>query len=337
LLASILEHNLETDMNRQYLLTRIVTLVMTLAAAAPAFAQSELRKFPSKQVRIVVPFAAGGVTDLLGRLVADQLQKRWGGQPVIVENRPGGGSIIGTDVVAKSEPDGHTLLLSGGPLSTFKVLFKQAPFDVQRDLAPITQMVQTRYILYVNSAVPATTLKEFIAYAKANPGKMNFGSIGPGGVLLAHEQFKKLAGVDLVQVAYKGVLPPSAIINNEVQMYLSGSLLPDPGGRLRQLAVTGETRLPLAPNVPTFREAGLPEFRATNWQGFMTRAGTPAPVIAKLNEDLVAVIRLPEIRERIVAAGAEVVTSTPKELAAKIAREMKDWEEVARFANIKPE
>jgi tripartite-type tricarboxylate transporter receptor subunit TctC len=310
--------------------------VVLAGIASSAFAQT----FPSKQVQIIIPFAAGGVTDLLGRLVAEQLQKQWGGEPVIVENRPGAGSIIGTEAVAKAKPDGHTLLLSGQPLSTFKVLFKQTPFDVLKDLAPLTQMTRTRYILYTSGAVPARSLKELIEYAKANPAKLNHGGIGPGGVMLAHEQFKRIAGVNIVQVPYKGAFPVSALLTNEVQMYLSGSLFPQTevdGGRLKILAVTGKTRLPHIPSVPTFGEAGLPQFEAYNWQGWMTRAGTPPAIVTKLNEALVAGIRAPQVRERIVANGTEVVTSTPAELRALIERESKEFEEIARFAGIKPE
>jgi len=311
---------------------------IALPFADPAAAQP-VTAFPRKQVRIVVPFGAGGATDIIARIIADQLQKRWNGPPVVVDNRPGGGSIIGTDIVAKSEPDGHTLLLSGGPLSTFKVLFKQTPFDVQRDLAPLTQIVRTRYILYVNGAVPARTLGEFIAYAKAHPGKLNYGSIGPGGVMLAHEYFKKLAGVFMVQVPYRGMMPVSALLSGEVHMYLSGALMPEQevaGGRLRALAVVGNSRLAQLPHVPTFAEAGMPQFNVDNWQGFLTRAGTPAPVLARLNEDLVAVVRSPEVRARIAASGAELVTGTPAELAALIERETKLWQEVAHFASLEP-
>ena len=295
--------------------------------------------FPAKPTRVVIPFAAGGTTDIVGRALADKLAPRMG-QPVIVENRPGAGSLIGTDVVAKAAPDGYTLLMSGGPLATFKLLFKSVPFDVKRDLAPVTQITRTSYIVMINGGLPAKNLGEFITYAKANPGKLNFGSIGPGGVYQAHELFKKLTDINMVAIPYKGAMPVNALPSNEIQFYMDGSLVQKPNidaGKVRALAVVANRRLAALPDVPTIAEAGLPNFTPSNWQGFMITAGSPKDVIAKWNAEIVAVAAMPDFRQRVTALGTEVVTNSPEELGRMIDAEMTQWAEVARFANVQPE
>ena len=281
--------------------------------------------YPTKPIRIVVPYPAGGGLDLIARAVGNQLTQRWG-QSVVVENKPGSGTIVAAEGVARSAPDGHTLLLTTDSTITINPhLYARLPYDPVKDFAPITQLVFLNQLLLANPAVPAGNLKELIAYAKANPNKLNYASYGSGSQPnLAMEMLKSQAGIEVVHVPYKGI--PQAVpaaIAGEVQLTFSGaasSIAHIRGARLKPLAIGGRSRLKLLPDVPTFAEQGFPEIPSNAWFGLFAPAGTPREVIAKLHGEITRMLKEPEFNQReVVAKGYELVASTPEEFAAFLA------------------
>jgi len=291
--------------------------------------------YPSRPIRFVVAFPPGGGTDIIARSIAQKLSERVS-QQVLVDNRPGAGGNIGTDIVAKSTPDGYTMLMgSAGPLAINASLFKSMPFDPQHDLAPVTLAASTPNVLVVNPSLNVATVGELVALAKKNPGKINFASSGFGTpAQLAGELFNSMAGVKLVHVPYKGASPALAdLLGGQVQVMFSTMppALPHvKDGKLRALAVTSLKRSPAAPDLPTLDEAGLPGFEAITWHGVVLPAGAPAEVIGKLNREIVAILHLPDVVERLSAQGAEPVGSTPEEFAAYIRSETAKWAKVVR-------
>ena len=276
--------------------------VAALLPAGPAQAQA----YPTRAVKMVVPFPPGGSLDIAGRLIAQKLTDAWG-QPVVVENKPGAGGNIGADFVAKSPPDGYTILM--GALSTHAVnprLSKSMPYDAAKDFAPITLIAITPNVLVVNAASPVTSAKEFIAYAKANPGKLSFGSgsNGSAGHLAGDTQF---------------------MFDN-----LANAMAQVKAGKLKALAVTTAQRSPLAPDLPTMAEAGMPGFDISTWFGLLAPAGTPPEVIAKWNADVVKVLNSPDVREKMLAQGAEPAPTTPAEFAAFIAKERDKYARIVK-------
>jgi tripartite-type tricarboxylate transporter receptor subunit TctC len=313
-----------------------VALALLAADAAAADA------YPSKPIRFVVAFPPGGGTDLVARTIAPRLAERVG-QQVVVDNRPGAGGNLGTEIVAKSAPDGYTMLMgSVGPLAINASLFARMPFDPLKDLAPVTLAASTPNILVVHPSLPATTVQDLIALAKARPGAINFASSGQGTpAQLAGELFNSMAGVKMVHVPYKGAAPALAdLLGGQVQVMFSTMppALPHvTAGRLRALAVASLQRSPAAPELPTLNEAALPGFEATTWHGVMVPAGTPGPVIAKLSQDIVAVLRMPDVAERLSSQGAEAIGSTPREFASYIKTETAKWAKVVRESGAKGE
>ena len=301
--------------------TAAAFVFLFLSLAQLALAQS----YPSKPIRIVVPYPAGGGLDLIARAVGNQLAQRWG-QAVVVENKPGSGTIVAAEGVAKSAPDGATLLLTTDSTITINPhLYAKLPYDPVKDFAPVTQLVFLNQLLLAHPAVPAGNLKELIAYAKANPNKLNYASYGSGSQPnLAMEMFKSQAGIEVVHVPYKGI--PQAVpaaIAGEVQLTFSGaasSIAHIRGGRLKALAVGGRSRLALLPDVPTFAEQGFPDIPSNAWFGLFAPAGTPREVIAKLHGEITKMLKEPEFNQReVVAKGYELVASTPEEFAAFLA------------------
>ena len=281
--------------------------------------------YPTKPIRIVVPYPAGGGLDLIARAVGNQLTQRWG-QSVVVENKPGSGTIVAAEGVARSAPDGHTLLLTTDSTITINPhLYARLPYDPVKDFAPITQLVFLNQLLLANPAVPAGNLKELIAYAKANPNKLNYASYGSGSQPnLAMEMFKSQAGIEVVHVPYKGI--PQAVpaaIAGEVQLTFSGaasSIAHIRGARLKPLAIGGRSRLKLLPDVPTFAEQGFPDIPSNAWFGLFAPAGTPREVVMKLYGEITKMLKEPEFNQReVVAKGYELVASTPEEFAAFLA------------------
>ena len=308
-----------------------------LILAAPLAAQD----YPARPVRVVVPAAPGGTVDILARSISQPLSERLG-QPVVVENRPGGGTNVGNEAVAKSPPDGYTLLLAGPTLATNPALFAKLGYDPQRDLAPITLMASVGNVLVVNPGVPAGSVKELVALARAQPGTLNFASAGTGSSgHLAGELLKALAGIDIVHVSYKGAAPAHTdLLAGQVQMMFDNipAALPQVrGGKLKALAVTGRERSALMPDLPTMVEAGVPEFESSAWFGLLAPAGTPAPVIQRLHRDVTAILAEPAVRERLANQGYVIVAGTPEEFRRYIDAETVRWSRIIRGAGIKAE
>jgi tripartite-type tricarboxylate transporter receptor subunit TctC len=306
-----------------------------LFAAFAAHAQP----FPSKAVRLVVPFPAGGGTDIISRTLGQKLSEMWG-QPVVIDNRPGGSAIIGTDVVAKSAPNGYTLLVTTAPFAIVPSLIDNLPYDPVKDFEPITLINTTPLVVVVNLSVPAKSIQELIALAKAKPAVLNFGSAGSGGSNhLAGELFNVMAGVRIVHIPYKGNAPAlTDLIGGHVDLAFNGitSALPlIKAGKLRALAVTSLTRSGALPDIPTLDEVGLKGFQAVAWNGLSAPARTPKDVIRRINADVLKVIRSPEFIERLTAEGADPVGDSPEQFAAFLREETAKWNKVIKFANIK--
>ena len=315
--------------------TRLVLVAAVIAGALPTGTAAAGAAYPERPIRWIVPFAPGGPIDVLSRVIGAKLNEAWG-QPVIIDNRSGAGGNIGADLLAKAPADGYTVGI--GALSTHAVnpaLYRKLPYDPVRDFRPITNFVDVPNILVVNNAVPARTLKEFVAHAKANPGKLSFGSgsIGSAGHL-AGELFNTTAGVKMVHIPYKGSAPAVVdLLAGQIQLMFDNlaSALPHvKAGRLRAIAVTTAKRSSFVPELPTIAESGLPGFDVSTWFGLMAPAGTPAPVVTQLHREVVRILGLPDVRERLAAMGAEPVANTPDAFAAFIVAERTKYAKVVR-------
>ena len=311
-------------------------LVALLIIGGEAGAQT----FPTKPAKIVVPFPPGGPLDAVGRAIADKLTQAWK-QPVVVDNKPGAGGNIGADFVAKSPPDGYTIVM--GALSTHAVnpsLYPTMPYDAVKDFAPITLVAVTPNVLVVNPSLPVRSVKELIAYAKANPGKLSFGSGSTGSAgHLAGELFKADTGVDMVHVPYKGGAPAmQALLAGDTQLMfdnLANSMPQVKAGKLRALAVTTAERSKLAPELPTMAEAGVPGFDISTWFGLLAPAGTPAAVIARWNSDVTRILEAPEMRERLALQGAEAAPTTSQQFGAFIGSELAKYARIVKTSGAK--
>jgi len=307
-----------------------------LLTGCAAFAQV----YPAKPVRFIVPFAPGGGNDVIGRLVSSSLSERLG-QQVVVDNRGGAGGIIGSELTAKAAPDGYTLLLGHiGTLAINAGLYPKLSYDPIRDFAPVCLVATAQNILVVHPSLPARSVKELIALAKAKPGQLNFVSGGIGGAgHLAGELLNSMAGVQMVHIAYKGAGPAlTDLVAGQVQLMITNMPAAMPhlkSGRLRALGVTGANRSPLMPDLPTISEAGLPGYELTNWFGVVAPAATPRAIVERLNEAIVSGLKTAEMRERLAAVGAEPVGSTPAAFAAHIKSETGKWSKVIATAGIK--
>ncbi len=317
------------------LLTSLLALVALLCApGGSAFAQA----YPSRPIRIIAPFPAGGGYDFLARLLGAEMTKTFG-QPVVVENKSGANGNIGTDAAAKSPPDGYTLLMGGNsPLALNVGLYPKLPYDPVRDFETISRVATQPNLLAAHPKIPVRTLAELIAYAKANPGKLSYGSNGNGSPQhLAAEQLKRMAGIDLVHVPYKGAAPTaSALLAGEVSVAFNIILLPLPyvqSGRLNGLAVASSHRSPLAPNIPTMTELGYP-IDIDTWYGLLAPAGTPKDIVAKLNAETVRILKLPEMKQRTGSQGIELGGSTPEEFAALISSDIAKWTKIIHDMHI---
>jgi len=314
----------------------MVALALTLAAGAAA-----AQTYPTKSVRLVVPFLAGGSTDIVGRTVAQKLSEMWG-QQAFVDNRPGGGTTIGTEMVAKAAPDGYTLLVTPAPFTINPSLLTKLPYDALTDFAPITLINTTPLVMVVNPGVPAKNVKELIALAKAKPGKLNFGSSGTGGSNhLAGELFDAMAGVKMVHIPYKGNAGAlTDIVGGHLDVVYNGitsAVALIRGNKLRALAVTSLQRSAALPDVPTLDESGLKGFEAVAWNGLTAPAKTPREIIMKINADVIKIVNSPELKERLKADGSDPVGNSPEQYAAFLRNEIAKWAKVIKFANVKPE
>jgi len=302
---------------RGILLSAGVTL---LAAAAAA------QNYPSGPMRMVVPFPPGGGTDILGRAVAQKLSEAWG-VPVVVDNRGGANGTIGAAVTAKSPPDGHTLLIVPSGFAVNPSIYKNLPFSSLTDLAPVTQLAASPLVVSLHPSFPPRSIKELIAFLKAHPDAVNYGSSGNGSPPhLATELFKYMTGTKMTHIPYKGAGPAAVdVIAGQIPIYFMNALQAVPhikSGRLRALAVTSEQRFPTLPDIPSIAEAGVPGYAMTNWYGLLVQGGTPKSSIARLHAEVVRILALPEIKDRLVNEGAAVVASTPEEFMAFLKREM---------------
>jgi tripartite-type tricarboxylate transporter receptor subunit TctC len=318
----------------------LMLALASLCAAVPVSAQTQGASYPSKPVKLVVPYAAGGSTDQLARAVADQLGRALG-QSVVVENKPGGNTIVAADFVAKSPADGYTLFMgSSASLAVNPLLYNQLPYDPKADFAGISMLAASPLILVVPQELPVRTVSEFIAYAKAKPGSMNYASVGNGNPLhLAGELFKVSAGVDMVHVPYNGSSPAlTALIGNQVQAMFDVVLTSNPhikSGKLRALGVTGSQRIPLLPDVPTVSEAGLPGYEAGIWFAMVAPKATPTAIVQRLNQEVVKILKLPEMRARFDALALELLPTTPEEVTNYAAREQSRWAKLIKEKGIR--
>jgi len=316
----------------------IMAGVMLIAAAPEALAQAN---YPIRPIRVVVPTAPGGPPEVTARLVAQELTKRWG-RPAVVDIRPGAGTVIGSEIVAKAPADGYTLLMSPGTLATNPATYRKLPYDALRDFAPITQTHLVPNLFVIHPSLPAKSVKEFIALARARPGDILYASAGYGtNPHLTIELFASMAQLRLTHVPYKGGLPGvTDLLAGRVVMMVSsamGLLLPHvQAGKLRALGVSSAARSKALPDLPSMAEA-VPGFEAVQWAAFMAPTGTPAEIIDRLHKEIVSILHLPEIRERLAADNIEVVGSTPAELAAYLRAETVKWAKAAKLAGIEPQ
>jgi tripartite-type tricarboxylate transporter receptor subunit TctC len=316
----------------------LAPLAAALALAAGAAAG---QGYPNKPIRFVVPYPPGGGTDVVARILTEPLAAELG-QPIIIDNRGGAAGNVGTDIAAKSPADGYTVLFTLSSHTINPRLYDKLPFDVEKDFAPVSLAAMIPQILVVNPGVPASNVKELIALAKAQPGKLNYASVGTGSPgHIAGELFKLRTGVDIVHVPYKGGGPAvTDTIGGQVQLLfvsMPAAWQFVKAGRLKAIAVTSAKRSATAPDVPTFVESGVPDFVVDSWYGALVPAKTPPAAVARLNAAFVKVLDLPQVRERLMAQGAEAAASTPAEFDRVIRDELAKWEYVIRAANIKPE
>jgi tripartite-type tricarboxylate transporter receptor subunit TctC len=309
--------------------------VLCLVAASGAWAQS----YPSRPVKIVVPYGVGGSADVYARYLGAKLSESMG-QPVVVENRPGAGSIVGTDAVAKSDPDGYTLLMMSNTHTVNETLVAKKPFELMRDLAPITGVSYSDLLMVIHPSVPANNLKEFIAYAKANPGKLNYASSGNGTPYhMAGELFKAMAGVDIVHIPHKGSdQARAAVLGGQVQMMFDAvptMAASAAAGKVRALATTGSKRSAVTPNIPTVAEAGVPGYEAGIWLGLMAPAKTPRPVLERINTEVNKIINSPETKETWAKQGTIAMGMSIDQFDKFLREEIVKWAKVVKVSGAK--
>ena len=312
-------------------LIRHLLLCAALALGLVSTAQAQ-HPWPAKPVRIIVAFSAGGTTDVVARVVGQKLAEVWG-QSVVIENRVGAGGNVGAEAVAKSPPDGYTVLMASGSITINPHMYKKLPFDTDRDFIPVTNVATGPMLVVVNPKLPVKNIAELIAFAKARPGELNFGSAGVGSqVHMGGESLASAAGINIIHVPYKGeALGYNDLVAGQIQIMvgnIAAAAAFVPSGKLRALAVTGKTRSRMLPDVPTVAESGLPGFDNTGWFGFMVPAGTPPEIVEKIRHDTVKVLDTAEMRGRLFVQGMTPVGNTPEEFAKAIREESAKWAKV---------
>ena len=311
------------------------------AAALPVVSRvANAQSYPTRPVRLIVPFAAGGGTDITARVMGQWLSERLG-QQFVIDNRPGGGTNIGTEAVVRAPADGYTLLLAGSPAAINATLYDKLNYNFIRDIAPVAGIIRQPFVMAVHPSVPAKTVPEFIAYAKANPGRINMASAGTGaGSHVTGELFKMMAGVDMVHVPYRGAGPAlTDLIAGQVQVYFAttvASIEYIRAGRLRALAVTTATRSDALPGIPTVDEF-VPGYEASSWYGVGAPKATPAEIIDKLNKEINAGLADPKMKARLADLGGDVLALSPADFGKLIADETEKWAKVIKFAGLKPD
>ncbi len=316
---------------------RIGALGAMLVIGGSALAQA----FPTKPIRFIAAFPAGGPSDIVARAMAKRMSEVLG-QPVIVDNRTGAGGNIGAEAVAKAPPDGYTVLLGGSYVIIAPALYLKPPFDPIRDFAPIGLIVSNQYVLVTHPSVPARSVRDLIKVAKAQPGKLNYASTGPGSPpRLAGELFKSMAGVDMVNISYKGATPALIdMIGGHIDVYfggISGTLPPIASNKIRPLAVTSTKRSSQLPEIPTVAEAALPGYDITTWFGLLAPAGTPREIVNKLNAVIIGIVNEKEMTNYLIGQGVDPVTNTPDQFAAYIKNEVPKFAKIVKAAGITPE
>jgi tripartite-type tricarboxylate transporter receptor subunit TctC len=321
------------------ILHRVASLfaLLWLVPAAPCAAQD----YPSRPVKMIIPFGAGGPTDIFTRLLAEELRKSLK-EPFVMENRPGAGTIIGTDAAAKSPPDGYTLLMISATQTTTETLVPNKPFKLMRDFVPVASLLNSELVMVVHPSVPVNTVKEFIALAKSKPGALNYASSGVGSNYhMAGELFKNLIGTDILHVPYKGSSGArNDIISGQIEMMFDSlpSMAPMiKAGRVKALGTTGKVRSTILPDVPTLAEAGVPGYEATIWIGLMVPTGTPQPIVTLLGTEINKILARPDVKEAWEKQGATPMIMKPEEFGVYVQSEIDKWAKVIKANNIKPE
>lgn len=316
-------------------LFRVLSALLLLAAASAAAAQA----YPTRPIRLIVPFAPGGPADIQARLIGPKLTEAWG-QPVVIENRAGGNTIIATELTARADADGHTVQVVSAGFAINVSLYPKLPYDSLRDFAPVSQLTSGPAIVVVHPSLPARSVKDLIALARSRPGQLTYASAGLPSQL-AVELFKVVTGTNLVHVPYKGAAPAMIdLIAGHVQVSfptIIGALMHVRAGKLRGLATTGAKRSAAASDLPTMMEAGVPGYEAANWFGTAVPAKTPPTVVSRLSQEIARVLRLPDVRERLLSQGMEPVSSTPEEFGAYIRSEMTKWAKAVKASGARPE
>jgi tripartite-type tricarboxylate transporter receptor subunit TctC len=316
---------------------RAILLVGALLVPSALAAQTD--SYPSKPIRIVVAFTAGGTTDIIARLVGKKMTDAWG-QPVVIENRPGAGGNLGSNIVAKAPPDGYTLLIgSVGPLAVNATLYPNMPYDNLKDFAPICLVAEVPNMLVVHPSVPVHSVQDLVNLARAKPGTLNYGSTGNGTTgHLSGELLNEQAKIDLVHIPYRGATAVTDLLGGQIQLMFA--TIPSViqhvrAGSLRAIAVTSRRRSPALPEIPTVAESGYPGFEASSWYGFVAPAGTPDPIIRKLHGLIAGIVNIPEINEQLSSQGADPVGNTPEEFAQYMRRETDKWAKVVKASGIR--
>jgi len=318
-------------------LAKIVACIVVALVASPVWAQD----YPARPVKIIGPFAAGGPADVYARFLAQRMQDAFG-QPFVVENRPGAGSVTGTDAVAKSAPDGYTLLLMSNAQTVNESLIPNKPYSLLRDFAPVSPINYSDLVLVVHPSVAANSLADLIRIAKASPGKLNYASSGPGTPYhMAGELFKAMAGVDIVHVPYKGSSGARTdVLGGQVEMMFDAVTTMSEyakAGKVRPLATTGKTRSTVLPNVPTMGEAGVAGYEAVIWLGLMAPKGTPPAIVNRLNGEIRKIVSRPDVRDEWAKQGAVAMLMTPEEFSRYVADDIVKWERVVKISGAKPD
>lgn len=322
-------------------LLRHIVALLALAGTLIISASSAIADdYPTRPVKIIVPFGAGGPTDVYTRAIAEELRKSLH-QPFVMENRPGAGTTIGTDVVAKSQPDGYTLLMVSGTQTVNETLYAHKPYQLMRDLVPIAPLIDTDLVLVVHPSVQAKNLSELLALARAKPGTINYGSSGPGSNYhMAGELLKNLTGIDIVHVPYKGSTGArNDILSGQIQILFDSVPTMAPmikAGMVRALGTSGKTRSSTLPDIPTMAEAGVPGFNATLWVGFMAPAGTPKAIVDKLHDEITKVLRRPDIKQAWEKTGATPIVMTQPEFKGFMEAQVAKWADVIKANHIAP-
>jgi tripartite-type tricarboxylate transporter receptor subunit TctC len=319
------------------IIAKLIGCALATLLAIPALAQD----YPNKPVKIIVPFAAGGPADIYARFLGQRLQEALG-QAFIIDDRPGGGSVIGTDAVAKSPPDGYTLLLMSNTQTVNESLMQNKPYALMRDFVPVAPINYSDLVLVVNPSVPAANIAELLALAKSKPGKLNYASSGPGTPYhMAGELFKAMANVDIVHIPYKGSSQARTdVLGGQVDMMFDAVTTMSEfarSGKVKAMATTGKVRSSVLPNVPTLSEAGVVGYEAVIWLGLMAPKGTPPEIVKRLNAEVVKIVSKPEVREEWAKQGAAAMTMNPDEFARYVNEDIVKWERIVKISGAKPD